>query len=176
MRTLSILLALWALPASATELVGTPKVTFEAEGHPGFLTFEGVTSKMTVETKGTELVFTVPMNTVETGISLRDEHMRDTYVQTSQFPNATLTLAETGVTWPTDTQKKTSGTAKGTFTVHGVSKPVEVAYDAKLTKAGIKVIATFPFNTESHGIAIPSYMGVTIEPAMTAKVTVELSR
>jgi polyisoprenoid-binding protein YceI len=34
----------------------------------------------------------VPLETLKTGISLRDEHMRDKYLETTKFPYATLTL------------------------------------------------------------------------------------
>ncbi|HHO53168.1 MAG TPA: YceI family protein [Deltaproteobacteria bacterium] len=168
---LSVLAA--ATPALAGFTIeGKPKVTFNAEGSPGVLTFEGVTRELSLQDDGTNLVFSVPMDTVETGISLRDEHMRKTYVQTDQFPDAILSVARDQISWPTDGSSE--GTVQGRFTVHGVERGVTVTYSIKLTKSGYRVKASFPFDTSSHGVEIPSYLGVTIKPAMEAEVTVDL--
>lgn len=170
---LALAVASIATPALAGFTIdGKPKVAFHAEGSPGFLTFEGVTKALSLSDDGTTLTFSVPMDTVDTGITLRDDHMREKYVQTEQFPNATLTLAREQVTWPTDGDAEGSVQAK--FTVHGVDLEVPVAYTIKKTKSGYRVKASFPFNTSSHGIEIPSYLGVTIKPEMEAEVTVDL--
>lgn len=164
---------LWSSEAFAgMEIAGKPKVVFHAEGSPGFLTFDGVTRHLTLADDGTSLTFTVPMDTVETGITLRDQHMRDNYVQTSQFPNVVLVVAKSSVTWPTDGGAQ--GTTQATFEAHGVKLEVPVAYDIKKTKTGYRVKASFPFDTTQHGIEIPKYLGVTIKPAMEAEVTVDL--
>lgn len=166
---------LLATPAAyATDLVGTPKVTFHAEGSPGVLTFDGVTRQLSLVDNGDTLVFTVPMDTVETGISLRDDHMRRNYVETETYPNAVLTLQKSAVTWPAAGAKSSEGNLTAQFEAHGVSRDVTVAYTIKTTKDALRVKASFPFDTSSHGIAIPEYLGVTIKPAMVADVVVDL--
>ncbi|MEO0606037.1 MAG: YceI family protein, partial [Myxococcota bacterium] len=118
------------------------------------------------------IAFTVPMDTVETGISLRDQHMRDTYVETATYPTVVLAFAKADVTWPD--AGSSEGKVQATFTAHGVEKSVPVAYTIKRSKETYKVKASFPFNTSEHGIEIPKYLGVTIKPAMTTDVTVDL--
>jgi len=151
---------------------GKPKVVFNATGSPGFLTFEGVTRDITLADDGEKLVFTVPVDTLDTGIEVRDDHMRRTYVQTDQFPNAIITLSRAGVTWPESGSSE--GTVKGVFQLHGVDQEVEITYSIKRVKTAYRVKASFPFNTSKHGIEIPSYLGVTIAPEMDGEVTVEL--
>lgn len=165
-------LAFAPIAHAGMSITGKPKVTFQAEGTPGFLTFEGVTKSITLTDDGENLVFTVPMDTVETGISLRDDHMRRNYVQTDQFPNAVLTIAKSGVTWPETGNQE--GTTSGTFEAHGVPLDITVTYSVKRTKTGYRVKASFPFNTSSHGMEIPTYLGVTIKPDMTAEVVLDL--
>ena len=162
-----------APPAWAGMTLKKSKVVFNATGSPGFLTFEGVTKEATLTDDDGSLVFTVPMSSVDTGIALRDEHMRDTYVEVAQFPNAELKLTRAEVTWPED-GAKSSGELKGGFTAHGVTVEVPVTYSIKNAKGTYKISASFPFNTQELGIAIPSYLGVTIDPAMTADVSLEL--
>ena len=108
---------------------GTPKVLFNAEGSPGFLTFVGETKQLTLKDDGSKLTFTVPVDTITTGIELRDDHMRKTYVQTDKFPNVVLTLDRAAVQWPADGSNK--GTAPATFEIHGVTKDVTVTYSIK---------------------------------------------
>ena len=156
-----------------TSIEGKPRVSFHAEGSPGFLTFEGVTRDITLKEDGENLVFTVPMDTVETGISLRDDHMRRNYVQTDKFPDVVLTVPRAGIQWPSEGTQQ--GTLTATFEAHGKPLEVAVAYDIKKTKSGYRVKAEFPFNTEKHGMEIPVYLGVTIKPDMRAEVTLDLT-
>ncbi len=165
----------WVLStAQALTIEGKPRVVFHAEGSPGFLTFEGVTRTLTLVDSEESLIFGVPMDTVETGIALRDQHLRETYVQTDQFPNATLTLARADVVFPAAGTRH-EGELTGHFTAHGVDREVEVSYRIRERKGRFEVDATFPFDTSAHGIAIPAYLGVTIQPAMLAEVSVTLA-
>lgn len=168
----AVFLSAAPLAHAGMTLGSKPRVAFDAEGSPGFLTFEGVTNQITLTEQDDKLVFTVPMDTVDTGISLRDDHMRRNYVHTDKFPNAVLALPKADITWPESGSSE--GSVKGSFEVHGVSLEVTVTYDIKRTKDGYKVKASFPFNTEKHGIEIPVYLGVTIQPDMTANVNLVL--
>lgn len=156
-------------------LAGAPKVTFFAVGNPGFLDIEGVTNQMTVADDGTKLTFTVPMATVETGIDLRDDHMNNKYVEVATYPNVVLTLDKASVTWPAAVGESASGTAKATFTIRDVTQPADVTYTVKKSKTGYKVNAKFTFDVSKHGIAVPSYLGVTVESAMRAEVAFDLN-
>lgn len=165
--------AMLASPAFAGMTIdGKPKLAFHAEGSPGFLTFDGKTTEMSVTDDGTTLTFQVPVDTLDSGIALRDQHMRETYVQTANHPHATLKLAKSAVTFPDS--GSADGKIKGTFNIHGVDREVEVTYSIKNAKGVYKVKASFPFNTVEHGIEIPKYLGVTIKPDMTADVAVDL--
>jgi polyisoprenoid-binding protein YceI len=170
--------SLWLVLASAAwagfSLSGTPKVSFFATGKPGFLSIEGKTKTVSLTDDGTNLVFVVPIATVDTGIALRDEHMRDTYVQAAQFPDLVLSVPKAGVTWPTPGGKGTSGTVTAGFTTHGVTRQVPVAYQVEPGKSGVTIKASFPFDVSEHGIEIPTYMGVTILPDMRAEVVLGL--
>ncbi|MEN0067185.1 MAG: YceI family protein [Myxococcota bacterium] len=159
--------------AGSFKITGKPKVTFHAEGSPGFLTFEGITRSLTVQDDGDRLTFTVPMDTVKTGIELRDQHMREKYVQTAEFPNVELTLDRAAVDWPS-AGARTQGELTAQFVAHGVSRDVAVTYELREKKGQLEARAEFAFDTSEHGIDIPSYLGVTIKPAMRAEVVVIL--
>jgi len=174
MRYLTLLPLLLSSPAWAGySVTGTPKVGFQATG--SVMDMEGVGHSVTLADDGTNLAFTVPMATVTTDNSLRDEHMHDNYVEVAKFPNAVISFPRAAVKLPAGDGEKVSGSVGGTFMVHGVNQPVSITYTAKRAKGVTKVDAKFAFDVSKHGISIPSYLGVTIEPAMTATVALELA-
>ena len=160
------LLASPAAPAAEPLKQKDGKASFHATG-PGGLVIEGKAKKLLFEDTGEKLVWTVKVADVDTGIALRNKHMREKYVKAKEHPDATLEVARGDVSFETGEH-----TAKGTFTLKGVSKEVEVKY--RLAKAGsaYAVEATFPFDVREHGIDIPSYLGVTVDPEMRATAVI----
>lgn len=171
---LSLLLALPVLAEAGMSIEGKPKATFFATGSPGFMSIEGVTSTMKLADDGTHLTFTVPMATVDSGISLRDEHMNKNYVQIDKYPDVVIAFPKADVKWPTAAAPSSTGTVKGTFTAHGVTQPANIEYTLTKTKTGYRVKSKFAFNTTSHGMVIEPYMGISFDPNMYATVNVDL--
>ena len=177
-RSLVFAAALVGLSAPAfagITVLNKPKVSFFATGSPGWLDIEGVTNTLTAADDGTNVTFTVPMTTVETGIGLRDDHMNNEYVDVAKFPNAVMKLTRADVQWPAASGQKTTGKAKADFNIHGQSQPVEVTYTNTRTAKGYKVKASFNFDAGKSGITITDNMGVTVDPKMRAEVEVELT-
>lgn len=154
---------------------GKPKVTFFASGSPGFLDIEGETNTMTLADDGTKLTFTVPMTTVKTGIDMRDEHMNEKYVEVGTYPNAILSFAKADIKWPVNVGESSTGTVASTFNVHGKDQPVSVSYTVSKTKTGYRVKAKFNYDAAASGIAIPDYMGITVDPKQRAEVSLDLA-
>lgn len=176
---LGCLLALSSLPLvspanAAVTVTGKPKVSFFAEGSPGALDIEGTTSAITVTDDGTRISFAVPVLSVATGIPVRDDHMWNEFLQAAQFPNLSLSFARADIAWPTTLGQEAKGTLHAAFTAHGVEAPVDVSYAVKRSKTGYRVIASFKFVVTNYNISIPSYVGVTVDPAMYAEVNLDL--
>lgn len=147
----------------------TPAVDFFATG-PGGLNMDGKTSDFTVQDDGKTATFTVALKNLNTGIALRDEHMKDKYLETSKYPDATLKVSRDQFKVP-EIGKHSDGEAKGTFTLHGKSKDVTVKYKAKREKNGeIAADAKFAINLKDYEIAIPNYLGVTVKPDIDIQV------
>lgn len=116
----------------------------------------------------------LPLDTLETGIALRDRHMKEKYLETAKFPQAEFTMTE--LTLP-EALKAGEGTAKevpfkGKLKIHGVEKEVAGTVDITLEKA--KGAFDFQFKTKitDYAISLPSFMGVTV--AEEVQVTVGL--
>ncbi|NOY25057.1 MAG: YceI family protein [Oligoflexia bacterium] len=173
LATLATLVALGglSLPAAAAFHVdGKPKVSFYAEGSPGALDIEGKTSDLSLTDDGTTVTAVVDLENLSTGIDLRDDHMKEKYMEVGTYPTASVRFARADLQLPTQTGKSTNGTLAATFNCHGVDQPATVTYTVKKSKTGYAVDASFAYNADHHGIVIPSYLGITVDPAQKARV------
>lgn len=149
---------------------GEASAGFTGTGPAGFK-IEGKTKLVEVKDDGTNFTVTVGLKDLDTGISLRDSHMRDKYIEIAKFPDATLVV-------PTASLKESGDEAEGqgTFTVHGVSKPVTFKYKASCKAGTCDVEGTAGVNIKEHGINVPSYMGITVKPDITVKVAFQVKK
>jgi polyisoprenoid-binding protein YceI len=139
-------------------------VGFEASG-PAGLKITGTTADLTASEDSGNVVITVALANLTTGIGLRDEHMKEKYLEVPKFPATTLTVARSALTVPAAGQK-TQGDAPGTLSLHGQSRPVTVHYDSKGDGAAIVTHGTFHINMNDFGITVPTYLGVTVKPGV----------
>ncbi len=102
----------------------------------------------------------VELDKVKTGISMRDGHMREKYLDTKKYPNATLTdLVGDG------------GKFKGKLTVRDKTKDVEGTYKIE----GETAKAEFDIKVSDYGIDAPNYHGVGLEDGVKLHVVSPLS-
>jgi len=112
---------------------------------------------------------TVPISNIKTGIDLRDEHLRsEMWLNAAKYPNAEFVL--TGIKNPAskllNDGQKVKATLVGKFSVHGVTKDIEVPAtltyfkESERTKAkvpGNLLVASADFNIKlaDYGVKIP---------------------
>ena len=94
---------------------------------PGGFGLDGNTHQLRIEDDGTTLKVIVPLAGLQTGIGLRDKHMREKYLEVDKYPDAVLEVPWSGVKLPGDGQTG-EGSAPGKMTLHGKSKDVQVKY------------------------------------------------
>lgn len=145
-------------------------VSFSASG-PGGLKIEGKTAEIAASEAGGKIHFAVPLAHLDTGIELRNKHMRDKYLEVGKFPNAELVVDRSALKAPADGQDS-SGSLPGTMTIHGQTRPVNVAYKAHRAGAAYQVSGTVHLDIREFGIVVPSYLGVTVKPEVEVAVRV----
>jgi polyisoprenoid-binding protein YceI len=121
---------------------------------------DGKTQSMSGSADGDTVTLRVPLDSVDTGIGLRNGHMRD-YLEATTWPAAELKVGRALLKEGAQQQ------GPGTFTVHGVSREVKVTFDVTKTTDGLKVKGGFPINLKDYGIKIPTYLGITVKPDVT---------
>lgn len=117
------------------------------------------------------LDFYIDLNTLKTGIGLRDRHMRENYLETKKFPFAEFTgKIKEEVKLSRERVQKV--TATGTFKIHGIERKIEVP--GTITRLGngeISLAASFNVLLSDYNIDIPSV--VFYELADEQEVTIQ---
>lgn len=137
-------------------------VTAVAHG-PAGLRIEARTSKIEVSHDASTLVFSAPLGRLQTGIDLRDRHLRQ-MLDTEMFPSAVLRVPRSDIALPRD-REPSEGVAPGELTLHGKSRPVDVRYRAEVVGPCItRVRGSFAIDVRDFGVTPPSYLGLAVSP------------
>lgn len=150
------------------------KVEFHATGRPSMIKING-------EGKGPEGILTIgadkkvtgeltfDMTSLNSGIGLRDSHMKEKYLEVEKYPQAKLKL--TDVSLPETTGGKLPSVKaqpfKGELTMHGQTKPISGTFDLE----GKTAKADFEINIAEYGIEIPKYLGITVKNEVPVELT-----
>jgi polyisoprenoid-binding protein YceI len=108
----------------------------------------------------------VDLQTLETGIGVRDRHMRDNYLEVEKGPEfATATFDQIRI-------EKLAGksTFKGTLMLHGQRQEVTGTADLQQRDGRIRVQAQFPIKVSAFQIPKPTYLGVGVRDEIQIKV------
>ena len=115
------------------------------------------------------------LDALDTGIELRNQHMKEKYLETKKFPTSTLKITEMKL--PASEPGKAvsaEGIAfSGTLNLHGQEKPFKgmANYERKDSKTNL--IFVFEIAVTDFGIEIPSYLGIKVTDAV--KITTKIS-
>jgi polyisoprenoid-binding protein YceI len=113
----------------------------------------------------------VDLKTLETGISLRDTHMREQYLEVQkgeQFAAARLNRIRLAGIEPASLAG--NGTFTGMLTLHGVEREVTGKAEVKSSGESLQVLATFPVKVSDFNIQKPRYLGVGVKDQVTVAV------
>jgi polyisoprenoid-binding protein YceI len=157
----SVLLAFSAASQAAVSSASQSAVSFKAIGTG--MTIEGTTSALSVVEQGSEVTVTVPLANLSTGISLRDSHMKEKYLEVQKYPTAVLTVSRAALQLPA-AGAQGHGDSPATVQIHGQTRPCTVHYDTTADDKGFVVKGKLHVNMNDFGITIPSYLGVTVKP------------
>jgi polyisoprenoid-binding protein YceI len=154
--------------AIALSMSGSSSVTVLAHG-PAGLRIEGKSSAISLEEDASGMTFNVPLEPIDTGIDLRNRHLRE-MLQVEKFPAATLRVSRSELKFPRE-REPAEGNARGELTLHGQSRPVEVHYHADRSSSGTtKVHGSLQLDLRDFAITRPSYLGVSVAPEVQVDV------
>jgi polyisoprenoid-binding protein YceI len=134
--------------------------------------FEGVTDQIdgyvywenSDYTKNSEIYVEVDLNTLDTGIGLRNRHMRENYLETDQYP---VTYFRGKIVSNRVVNDSTvSIDAQGEIFIHGITQPLTVKADLIEKTGGYRIRTNFIVKLSDFQIEIPSIMFYKIDENM----------
>lgn len=109
---------------------------------------------------------TVDLQTLETGIGLRDRHLKDNYLEVAKGPEySEARLQDIRV-------ERLDGktTFRGVLTLHGQKREVSGTAQIKPDGNGYRMQASFPLKVSDFQIPEPTYLGVGVADEITVRV------
>jgi len=119
----------------------------------------------------------VDLRTLDTGIGLRNEHLRETYLEVTKGPGFDMaTLSDIELKGVNPEVPEGKGSFTGVLKLHGVTKTVTGAVDVRQAGAALRVKASFPVNLTDYSIRTPRYLGVGVKDTVTVEVAFSVAR
>ena len=116
------------------------------------------TDSLSEDTGGenTEVYFEVDLASLDTGISLRDRHMRNNYLETKEYPYAIFGGTITSATAVSNDTFLV--TIQGLLNIHGIGKKRSLTCEVNPTDNRYRVGCSFQILLSDHNIRIPKVM------------------
>lgn len=141
-------------------------ITFKTRGQPVLVSIEGKSespcSGIFVVENGSTKKSKVTMNLqkLDTGIPLRNKHLKENYLHTDKFPTATMTDIEAdNIDGQLKGTVKGKSSFKGQLELHGAKKEIQGVYEVK---GGNMYNGQFEIDLPDFGVERPSFMGVKV--------------
>lgn len=119
----------------------------------------------------------VDLRTLDTGIGLRNEHLRENYLEVEKGPGfEKATVSAIDVKGFSRDAPEGKGSFEGLLTLHGVTRTVTGDVDVRHAGAGLRVKASFPVNLSDYSIRKPRYLGIGVKDIVQIEVAFAVTR
>jgi polyisoprenoid-binding protein YceI len=121
--------------------------------------------------------FTADLTTLRSDDERRDGQLRRQALETDRFPEASFALTAPLEIGAIATGETVSGSLLGDLTLHGITRFVELAFDARLADGIVTLVATTEIVFADYGIEQPRSMIVlSVADRGTLELQLHLSR
>ncbi|UCE24720.1 MAG: YceI family protein [Candidatus Zixiibacteriota bacterium] len=134
----------------------------------GYILWDGMDAAAATPTRVGEFYFEVNLDGLDTGIGLRNRHMRENYLETERYPFVSFKGSVTGVRQVSDSTFEIQ--SSGTFDLHGVSQKRSITVRTSPTAQGYHVTGEFAVKLEDHKIKVPKLMFLKIDQNIRVSV------
>lgn len=114
------------------------------------------------------LYFEVDLTTLDTGIGLRNRHMRDNYLETDKFQYSSYEGKFKSIKKISETEFEVE--LDGTMNIHGITKPLPVKGKMMKTDNGFRIESQFEVKLTDYKIDVPQLMFMKISEVMKLNV------
>lgn len=153
-------------------------VEFDAVGRPAMLKIHGVGAgpegSLSIEQGKVTGELYFELNTLDTGISLRNKHMKEKYLKTGEHPKAVLRLDPVAglASWNSSSDLRNVAFT-GTLSLSGSAKPVSGTVSVSPSSGKSIVEARFELKLTDFGIELPTFAGITVADMVQLQVRMQ---
>ena len=122
----------------------------------GYVLLNGPRLEAGSSAEGTQLYLEVDLASLDTGLGLRNRHMRDNYLEVEEFPYATFDATIERVEAQAGSVFRV--TAQGVLNIHGVERERTVLCEVSARQQGYRARCTFTLLLSDFDIEIPKLM------------------
>ena len=152
------------------------KISFFAKGKPALISIkgegEGATATLVEKNKELNGEVSFQLKTLTTGIKLRDEHLKNKYLEIEKYPVAILKITNLNI--GDGLQKPFKFNAK--LSLHGVEQLVEGDVTVIKESNNQKLSAEFKIKLSQFKIEIPNFQGITVAEDVEIKVDLPITK
>lgn len=149
-------------------------VLFHAIGNPSFLKVDGFANQLqgefTIEKNMVKGTARIALENFDTGINLRNTHMKEKYLEVKSYPEAKFILESLKIPQALSSEKQ-SLDFKGKLTLRNKDKDIQGRVELVKKDSEISIRAEFKCKISDFNIKEPGYKGITV--ADEVEVTVE---
>jgi polyisoprenoid-binding protein YceI len=118
----------------------------------------------------------VDLTTIDTGIDLRNHHLREKYLEVAKPGFEKAVLSEIRLADANGEGFEGKSGFAGTLRLHGVSKPVTGTAEIRREGTAVRVVANFAILLTDFGVTPPEYMGVGVGSKLGIRVSLLAGR
>ena len=152
------------------------KVGFLAVGKPAMIKIvgegAGPTGDLTLADGKLQGTLTIDMAKLTTKIDLRDDHMKNKYLEIGKYPTSTITFKDYNLNLDSLTTTATEQPFAADLQLHGITKPVIGTIKLSKDNSVVTGVASFKIKVTDYMDTLPSYAGIKV--ADDVEVTVDL--
>lgn len=140
------------------------------------LTFRGTSKNLTglIDISERKLDFYLDLNTLDTGIRLRNRHMRDSYLETRKYPFAEFVGLFEGDSLSDGAISEV--VAQGKFTIHGVTREISVTGTLHLNGDKLHLRAEFEVELSDYNIDRPAVVFYELSETQVVSLDITLTK
>lgn len=164
-------------------LPGQAQVYTSSDGYVEFIStaplneFKGTSNHLTglINLNKNLVDFYVDLNTIDTGIEKRNRDMRNTYLNTDEYPFAEFT-GELISPFDSDKMESQEVTVSGIFKMHGVEQQIEVDGTLEPIKEGLQLDASWVVLLKDYNIDRPGILFYELAEEQEIKISTLLMK
>ncbi|MGZ3788655.1 MAG: YceI family protein [Bacteriovorax sp.] len=155
------------------------EINFLAVGKPAMIKIKGVAhapvTKAKINNNKMSVESNLALNDLDTGIGLRDEHMKEEYLEVKKFPTALLKIES--IALPNGFEAKPSNIKdqafEGKLTLHGREQKIAGTFSLN---ESLELVAKFDIKLTDFGIEIPNYLGIVVADTVAIDTKINLTK